>query len=175
MEANKNIFQKFTSLYTDKSINGWIRGLMFVGTGVVVYAIGKKVYDVAFPSAEKKAAAKTEKNLDEVIKNGPKATYTDANYDSFANTIYESMRQIVGDNYPKVVELLKRMQNDTDVAKLQKAFGKRQNYVLGIPAGTPMDLFSFVSDELGKEWLTIGNKVADINKDWEKKGITFRI
>ena len=178
--ADKNFIQKFGSLYTDKSINGYIRGGMWVATGLVVFILGKKAYKAIFPSADEKAAKLTGKNLDQVISDsknsGVTQTFTNANYDSFANTLYESMRYAVGDDYAKVEEIMKKMQNDLDVALIVKSFGKRQNYMFGIPKGEPMDLFTFINSELGNEFLGVTSyRVKNINADWKKKGITFQI
>lgn len=40
--ANK-ILENISSLYTDKSINGWIRGAVWAGTILVVYIAGRGV------------------------------------------------------------------------------------------------------------------------------------
>jgi hypothetical protein len=72
------------------------------------------------------------------------------------------------------IEMLEN--NELDVAKLIKAFGTRQNYVFGLPAGSSMDLLTFVQDELGNEYGGLTSyRVSSINADWKKKGISYQI
>ena len=108
--------------------------------------------------------------------NGKKASFSDSNYNTFANTIYNSMRFAIGDDYGTVESTLKRMKNDLDVAKLIKAFGLKQDFFFGLPAGDKMDLFTFVQKELGNEYGGLTNyRVKRINEDWSKKGILYQI
>jgi hypothetical protein len=121
-----------------------------------------------------------EKNIDSEISkmqsNGKKASFSDSNYNTFANTIYNSMRFAVGDDYGTVESTLKRMKNDLDVAKLIKAFGLKQDYFFGLPTGDKMDLFTYIQKELGNEYGGLTNyRVKRINEDWSKKGISYQI
>jgi hypothetical protein len=61
-----------------------------------------------------------------------------------------------------------RVQNDADFALLYDTFGKRQEYVFGIPAGGLQDLVQMVTSNLGRAEL---NK---INDNYLRKGIKFR-
>jgi hypothetical protein len=138
------------------------------------------VYRAVFPTAEQRKNRELEKNIDSEISklqgNGKKASFSDSNYNTFANTIYNSMRYAVGDDYGTVELTLKRMQNDLDVAKLIKAFGVKQDYFFGIPAGDKMDLFTYIQKELGNEYGGLTNyRVKRINEDWKKKGISYQI
>lgn len=173
--SEKNLIQKFGSLYTDKSINSWVRGGMWVATGIVVFIVGKQIFKKVFPSDSDKKAAVTEKNLDTVIKNGQPASFPDAQYDTWANTLESSMNRSIGDDYGKVVNIMTKMKNDTDVAKIIKAYGKRQLYVFGLPDGSPIDLFTTINKELGNELYMTSFRVSQINSDWKKKNITFTI
>jgi hypothetical protein len=68
------------------------------------------------------------------------------------------------------------MNNDLDVAKLIKAFGQKQNYCFGVPSGGEMDLFTFVKKELGNDYGGLTDYgLQRVNKDWTKKGITYKI
>jgi hypothetical protein len=163
-----------------KELPPWAKGVVVVGGVVVVYLVGSRVYRAVFPTEAQRKNRELEKNIDNEISklqgNGKKASFSDSNYNTFANTIYNSMRYAVGDDYGTVELTLKRMKNDLDVAKLIKAFGVKQDYFFGIPAGDKMDLFTYIQKELGNEYGGLTNyRVKRINEDWSKKGISYQI
>lgn len=156
----------------------WAKGVVVVGlTGIVVLA-GLKIYRKLSPSKEEQDAKKFLEDVnDDVTKFrrlGEVQTFPEASYMQFANTIYEGMRYAVGDDYGAVVDTCKKMMNSLDVALLIKAFGIRQNYIFAIPAGTPMDMLTFIKTELGNEFWYI-NRIGQINTDWNSKGIKYRV
>ena len=162
-----------------KDLPSWAKGVALVGAGVVVYFLGYKVFKYVFPSEQEKKNKELAKNIDSEIskhsREGMKPSYADSNYNTMANTIYESMRYAIGDDYGLVVTTMKRMNNNLDVAKLIKAFGTKQDYIFGLPEGSPKDLFTFVQSELGKELGLINIRISQINSDWTKKGITYKL
>ena len=163
-----------------KDLPPWAKGVVVVGGVLVVYLVGSRVYRAVFPTEAQRKNRELEKNIDSEISklqgNGKKASFSDSNYNTFANTIYNSMRYAVGDDYGTVELTLKRMQNDLDVAKLIKAFGVKQDYFFGLPAGDKMDLFTYIQKELGNEYGGFTNyRVKRINEDWKKKGISYQI
>lgn len=163
-----------------KELPSWGKGVVVIGVGVVAFLVGRKIYKVAFPSAEEKKGRQMLTNVNQDIRTniskGLKQTFSDSNYDAFANTIYNGMRYAVGDDYGTVEATLKKMMNDLDVAKLIKTFGVRQNYIFGIPKGNAVDLFTMVQEELGNEYFGLTNyRIKNINSDWKKKGITYQL
>ena len=163
-----------------KDLPPWAKGVVVVGGAVVVYLVGSRVYRAVFPTETQRKNRELEKNIDSEISklqgNGKKASFSDSNYNTFANTIYNSMRFAVGDDYSTVEATLKRMKNDLDVAKLIKAFGLKQDYFFGLPTGDKMDLFTYLQKELGNEYGGLTNyRVKRINEDWSKKGISYQI
>jgi hypothetical protein len=163
-----------------KELPPWAKGVVVVGGAVVVYLVGSRVYRAVFPTEAQRKNRELEKNIDSEISkmqsNGKKASFSDSNYNTFANTIYNSMRFAVGDDYGTVESTLKRMKNDLDVAKLIKAFGLKQDYFFGLPTGDKMDLFTYIQKELGNEYGGLTNyRVKRINEDWSKKGISYQI
>lgn len=169
---------KFGQYYKD--LPPWAKGILFVGGATIVTLVGFKVYRKFFPSDAQKSNKQLVNEIDSDIKSaqtgGQTQSFTDSNYATFANTIYNSMRYAVGDDYATVVEILKKMKNDLDVAKLVKAFGFRQDYIFGIDAGSPMDLFTYVRKELGNEFFGITSyRLTQINNDWKAKGIKYTI
>lgn len=158
----------------------WAKGAVVIGVGVVAFFVGRKIYVTIFPSVEERKNREMLKNINDEIKDGQniglRPSFPDSNYDTFANTIYESMRYAIGDDYGTVETTMKKMKNDLDVAKLIKAFGTRQNYLFGIPKGTPKDLFTMIQEELGNDYAGVTNyRVKNINADWRKKGIKYQI
>lgn len=156
----------------------WAKGVVVVGlTGVVVLA-GFKIYKKFNPSKGEKDERKFMDDIDNDVKRfkaaGESQTFPDSAYMQFANTVYDGMRYAVGDDYGSVVDTCKKMMTNLDVALLIQAFGVRQNYVFGIPAGTPMDMLTFIKDELGNEFWFI-DRIGKINSDWNAKGIKYRI
>ena len=162
-----------------KDLPQWAKGVVVVGGVAALFFVGKKLYTIVFPSAEAKRNAELSRNIDTEIaklQKLMKATYPESTYNTLANTIYNSMRFAVGDDYAAVQDALKKMKNDLDVVKLIKAFGSRQDYAFGIPVGDKMDLLTYVKKELGNEYFGLTSyRVTNINKDWAAKKITYTI
>jgi hypothetical protein len=162
-----------------KELPPWAKGVVVVGGVAALFFVGKKLYTIVFPSEEAKRNAELGRNINTEIANLQrfmKASYPDSTYDTLANTIYNSMRFAIGDDYATVEDSLKKMNNDLDVAKLIRAFGSRQDYAFGIPVGGKMDLFTYVKKELGNEYAGLSSRrVTSINKDWAAKKIKYTI
>lgn len=163
-----------------KDLPPWAKGVVVVGGGLVVFLVGKKLFKAVFPSESEKRNKQLFQDVNNEISkyqsSGQRPSFSDSQYETFANTIYNSMRYAAGDDYATVELKLKQMKNNLDVAKLIKAFGKRQNYFFGIPTGDQMDLFTFVQAELGNDYGGLTNyRVVRVNEDWKKKGITYQI
>ena len=156
------------------------KGIVVVGALGIAYIVGRRVYKALFPSEQEKANKQLTKDIANEIevlnKQGVKPTFPDSTYFTMANTIYESMRYAVGDDYGTVESTMKKMKNDLDVAKLIKAFGKKQDAFFGIPEGQPKDLITFVQSELGNDYGGLTNyRIRNIQKDWDSKKITYKI
>ena len=104
-----------------------------------------------------------------------KPTYTDSSYDGYAETIYQAQRTSLGNDSGTIKDVALLMKNDLDIAKLYNSYGTRTTYVFGFPSdsytlfggmrkGIEADAFGAFSWRLGQ-----------INKDWESKGITYRL
>lgn len=162
-----------------KELPQWAKGIVVVGGVAAAFFVGKKIYSFVFPSADEKRNQQLTNNINSEVQRlsrTQKATYPDSSYDTMANTIYNGMRYAVGDDYGSVQETLKKMKNDLDVAKLIKAFGKRQDFAFGIPVSGKLDLLTYVRKELGNEYFGLTSyRVTNINKDWASKKITYTI
>jgi hypothetical protein len=163
-----------------KDLPPWAKGVVVVGGSLVTFLVLKRVYSALFPTEKQKQNRQLLQNVNNEIQsyqtNGIKPSFPDSQYETLANTIYNSMRFAAGDDYATVELKLKEMKNNLDVAKLIKAFGKRQDFFFGIPVGDPMDLFTYVQKELGNDYAGLTNyRVKNVNADWKKKGITYQI
>jgi len=162
-----------------KDLPTWAKGVVVVGGLFIVYAVGKKVLRIVFPDASSLRNQQLAKNIAQEIarlKRTQTQTFADSQYQVFANSIYEGMRYCAGDDYGGVESTMKKMMNDLDVALLIQAYGFRRRACFGIDAGGTDDLFTSVKAELGNEWGGLTSyRVTNINNEWARKGITYRI
>lgn len=135
-------------------------------------------YKIIFKSAQEQSNAQIVKGAGDELKDAlktQKLTYAASQYPGFANQIYEGTKYGIGDNYKLVANTMMLMKNNADVAKLIQSYGSRQNYIFGIPQGEPRDLFTNIKAELGSNYGFLSGYVKEINADWAKKGIKYRI
>lgn len=172
MKDNK-VYQYYTEL------PDWAKGAVVIGVGVVIFFVGKKAFRLVFPSESERRNKELEKSvndeIEQLIRMGMKPSFQDSQYALFANTIHNGMRYCAGDDYGTVEMTMKKMQNDLDVAKLIRAFGRRKDYCFGLPTGE-FDLFTYVQKELGNDWGGITNyRIKNINEDWLRKRIKYQL
>lgn len=86
-----------------------------------------------------------------------------------ANRIYEALRYSgISDDKDDAIYQLARAKNDADIATLYKSFGKRQEYLFGVPYGGLKDLVNFVKSNLDSD------QINTVNDNYRRKGIKFR-
>ena len=144
------------------------------GSVLIIYLLYKKIVNKE-TTQEETAQKLLEKAKQESLNNTQLLTYPPSNYLAFANTIHESVKYAVGDNYGAVTDICKKMINNKDVQELIQAYGLRQLYFFGIPTGEPLDLFSTIKKELGDELGLFSIRVSNINNNWKAKGIKYEI
>lgn len=149
---------------------------LLVGAGIFA---GYKILTSIFKSDSEKASAliltEAEKEK-KALEKKYKLSFNPSQYPAFANIIYESTKYGIGDNYGAVVDTLKKLKNDLDVNQLIKVYGTKQNYIFGIPQGAPRDLFTNLRAELGNEYGGLTSyRINQINNDWSKKGIKYKL
>jgi hypothetical protein len=182
--AENKILKNITSVYTDKSINGWLRGAIWVGTIAVVYIGGKSIYTKIFPSeAERKAKQQEQDVNNEVIKfqTSMQPSYEKSVYDDFANKVYTDCKEGSDLQSSSLEDILKKMNNNLDVALLMQSYGTRTHYGWFGSLGGIMNSYQwglltaaqncFDSDKFGVTFWRKGS----VNSDWAKKGITYQI
>ena len=129
------ILSNITSVYTDKSINGWVRGLIWVGTIVVVYVGGKAIYSKLFPSSDtiriQQEQAQFAKDLaTDIVSNPPSVQATQ--YNQWADEIATSLQGTIYSDllvwslpFTTINKIFGQLKSNTDYLMLVKAFGLR--------------------------------------------------
>jgi len=163
-----------------KDLPPWAKGITAVAGLAVAGFVGYKLYRIVFPTSSDKKSQQFIKSISNDIDRfrlqGMTPSYPDAQYKTYANSIYNGMRYAIGDDYGLVEEILKKMQNDLDVALLIDAFGIKQNFAFGIPTGDPIDMITMIKSELGNDYFGLTDyRVQRVNRDWQTKGITYKI
>jgi hypothetical protein len=151
--------------------------LTTVGIAVAAYLIVIKPLFQSLgitKSAEEKAKEKSDAaNINEIEKNlnarGLALTKSKAEWDMIADTIYNNLRySAIADNKADAGYQVARVQNDADIIYLVKTFGKRQEYLFGLPSGSPMSLNEFITSNLTRENINL------INDNYTRKGMSFK-
>lgn len=150
---------------------------IIIGAGIFIgYKLVSKLFTSGSEQLTQNVLITAEDDIKKFAKQGLLPSFEIAQYPIFANIIYESTKYGVGDSYGSVVNTFKQLQNNLDVALLIKAYGTKQNYVLGIPVGEKRDLFTNVQAELGNEYGGLTSyRITQINNNWSNKGITYKL
>ena len=112
-------------------------------------------------------------NINDIEKNlnarGIDLTKSKAEWDQIADTIYNDLRySAIADNKADAGYQVSRVKNDADIIYLIKTFGKRQEYLFGIPSGSPMGLTEFITSNLDRSNINL------INDNYSRKGMKFK-
>ena len=119
-------------------------------------------------AAEKEIEDKVNKRIADLNKT-QKSTKSDAEWQLIAEQIYNDLRySALDDNKKDAAYQIARVKNDIDFFTLYKAFGKRREYLFGLPAGAEMDLPQFIRSNLST------NTINQINDNYKRKNIKFR-
>jgi len=164
----KAAYNKFRTLPMPVQVAGGAVGLF------LLYKTYKLIFKNEQETSNANIKKESDKELAEFMKNY-KLSYPLSQYESAANQIYEGTKYGIGDNYPMVSKVLQSMKNNADVAKLIGVYGSRQNYVFGIPVGEKKDLFTNVRSELGSNFGFFSGHISNINDNWAKKGIKYKL
>ena len=102
--------------------------------------------------------------------------FTSNEFKTLANIVNDCMKYGIGDNFPKLKNILSLMKTNDDWQNLIMAYGMKSNYLYGLPLGKPKNLmdnlrFNLKSNENGY----FSKELNDIRKDMEIKKITFKI
>jgi len=192
MSQNDSFFKRFTAIYTDKSINGWVRGAAWIGTGIVIYLVGSGIVSSinAAQVAQQQAARTAEldnqintlENPSDPNAQAQQPTFSDAQYSNFADAITAAFTGSSLGNFVSaaaigvltsagqtVYNIIQQFQNDVDFFKLQKAFGVRTITKSWFQSDYKnVDLASAVNDQLDVQ------EISYLNNYLTKQGFKFR-
>ena len=155
-----------------KDLPSWAKGITIVGLLGLTYIVGNKIFLALKPKPQEI------KNIEDDITNlqtKQQPTYPASSYDNYAETIYQAQRTSLSNDSGTILDLAKLMKNDLDVALLVKAYGNRTDYVFGVPSDN-YTLFGAMRKGIESDLFgAFGYRLNSVNKDWESKGITYRI
>lgn len=98
-----------------------------------------------------------------------KQTKSTGEWQLIADQIYADLRySALDDNKDDAVYQICRVKNNIDLAILNKCFGKRQEYIFGIPSGDLQTLQMFVNSNLSK------SQKNTINGNLQRKNIKYQ-
>jgi len=170
-----------------KELPAWAKGVVIVGGVGLVFVVGRPIYKKLFPSPEEKANTNVLKDSTKSIKDlkskGMVSSIPETQYSILANQLYNlAGYNIIGNQYGQAETILKNLKNDLEVALLINAYGVRKTHDALFPFGEDQDLFSMVKSKIGNDMLntsaiTHGSnwRLKEINSDWAKKGITYKL
>jgi hypothetical protein len=196
--SNK-ILTNITSVYTDKSINGWLRGFIWVGTIAVVYIGGKAIYTKVFPSSAELAQKERQQKLgDDInqVSQTQKPTFIASQYNRDADAIvaafsgcditnntftsateiisFKDFPSFMSDSGGAFYNILYAYKTDLDILLLEKAFNTRT-----IPKHFPCGTGTFKTGDYNDVDLqaAVTNQLSQIeigmiNSMLQSKGIT---
>jgi hypothetical protein len=128
--------------------------------------ITKTAEEIAKEKSDASNLSEIEKNLNAM---GVDLTKSKAEWDQIADTIYNDLRfSAIADDKADAGYQVTRVKNDADMIYLIKTFGKRQEYLFGLPSGSPMGLTEFITSNLSRE------KINIINSNYASKGMKFK-
>jgi hypothetical protein len=113
---------------------------------------------------------KTEQIAEQIkeIAKTQKPTKSTAEWQVIADQIYSDLRySAVSDNKADAGYQVARVKNDADFWELYRLFGKRKEYLFGIPQNL-QDLSQFIRSNLSEK------AIKTINNNYASKGIKFR-
>jgi hypothetical protein len=130
--------------------------------------ITKTDAEIAKEKSDAENINETEKNLNA---RGLSLSKSKTEWDQIADTIYEDLRYLsfIDDDKDDAGYQLARLKNDADAFYLVKTFGKRQEYLLGLPVGGEKGLIAFVNSNLSQKNIDL------INDNYKRKGMNFKL
>lgn len=151
--------------------------MLYAGAGIAGYFLVLRplLIKIGILSDPARIATETRKTeqIDNEIKaqtdSGLKPTKSVQEWQTIADQIYQDLRySALDDNKADAVYQAARVKNDLDFWILYKLFGKRREYLFGIPSGGLMDLPQFIRSNVSTD------KIAQLNWNYQNKGIKFR-
>lgn len=138
-------------------------------TGAGLYILWRLFFKQSETEKAQEAGAEDVKAYVQTATAAQTATKTRGEWALIADTIYNDLRYSrIDDDHGDAIYQLARCKNDADVATLIDTFGKRQEYLFGLPVGDEMALPTFVRGNLSNDEINI------VNDNYRRKNIRFR-
>jgi len=187
--AESKVLKNITSVYTDKSINGWLRGAIWVGTGILLYVSGKAIYRLVFPTDEQKRAIENQRQVEAELNNSVKTkplTYPLSQYNTWADAIATAFKgcdfQYTGSPYSfswqTVKDIFEQLKNDSDYLQLIKSYGIRTIEKGFICGGnyTDLDFPTAAGHQFNNFEINEGIGILpSLNKTLKNNGISYQL
>ena len=140
------------------------RNIKILAGATALFFIAKN-YFLNKSNADKETVKKAEKTKRDFMYNNVQ-TFTNQTYQSLADGIYNMVKYGLT-NRTLLIETLNKMLNDIDVKSLIDAYGSKQTMVYGEPIPAK-DLLTQLS-------YSLGDRKDEVNTNWSKKFIKYRI
>ena len=146
--------------------------LLYIGGAAATYFIIVRPILRSLGIMKTEQEVKSEKVVDTYVKETlqrQQPTKTKGEWQIIADQIYADLRySAASDNKKDALYQTTRVKNEADIALLIQLFGRRREYLFGIPAGAEMNLQEFIRSNLS------GSQIATINDNYSRKGIKYR-
>jgi outer membrane murein-binding lipoprotein Lpp len=179
--ANDKVYKYYTEL------PGWAKGVVIIGVLGVTYIVGSTIYKriqrISSDAEEKSKLDQIQKELNSKKNSGQSATFTDIQFNNFADAAQNAFTNcrlpivpcptslgIVcqSNSFREFYPIIKQLKNDVDFLQLQKSFGVRtitKSWACG--GNIRMNLPTLVKDQLNSY------EIKTINSAMSEKGITY--
>lgn len=170
-----------------EELPGWAKGVVVIGGMAIAYAVGSTIYNrikrISDDADQQDKLNKVQEELNKQNQQGVKATYTDVQFNNFADAAQNAFTNCrvpvipcstslgvlcQSNSYREFYPIIEQLKNDADFLQLQKTFGVRtiskQFYCGG---DIRMNLPTLVKDHLNKY------EIATINSTMKANGINY--
>ncbi len=156
---------KITGVFKD--LPGWAKGVIALIIVIVIIVIVYVAYqNLKGKTQEQKDVRDVKDDLNSMISQGIKPSYTDSYFDGWAAELIAAFDGC-GTDLPPVFRVFSNMKNEADILKLLSIYGTRPYSACGWGTNS-FSLPRAISDELD------ASEVAKINAMFASKGIQYR-
>jgi hypothetical protein len=184
---SQNFLKSFTSIYTDKSINGYVRGAAWLGTAAILYIVGSNIVKLVNAqianAADKAKQQQLDGALNKLSNQGITPSFDANQYNNWADgiqaalsgcdlTLSASVFGMLSDSGTAVWNILSQQKNDADFISLSKAYGTRtipKHWYCGYTSDVVGGLDATLTRILNPQ------EIALINSRLSKNGLNSRL
>lgn len=145
------------------------KNLYYIGGAIAVYFLIIKPVLISLNVLKSKSEIDKDKEIEKFLDQSGTLTKTPGEWAIIADQIHEDLRYTaLDDDKADAGYQVSRVKNLKDFTELYKQFGKRREYVFGVPSGSEKDLAAFIRSNLDDAAIQI------INNNYKRKGISFQ-